>query len=331
MHVATQPAAPPATAALRYLVGGLLMGAANLVPGVSGGTMLLAAGVYPAFIEAVASATRFKFGGRTLLILGCIGGAAGLSIVALAGLVRTAVVDHRWAMYSLFIGLTLGGVPLVWRLLRPATASAFAACGAGVAVMALMALLQPGAADPSEGPRYFLLFLGGAAGAAAMILPGVSGGYLLLILGQYVPILDAIDAAKQAALAAGGPDIGALTAAMAVLVPVGLGVLLGVVGVSNLVRAALRKYEKATLGLLLGLLLGAVLGLWPFQQGVAPRAGDVVKGRVLTAEAAAAVKPKDYPVEFFQPSAAQIAGALALIAAGMAVSHGVSQLGRNRG
>ncbi len=328
MKTVRNPAAEPKLATVRNLLGGTLMGLANLVPGISGGTMLLAAGVYPTFVEGIAELTTLRFRPRTMATLGSIGGAAALAIVLLAGPVRTLVVDHRWAMYSLFIGLTLGGVPVVWRLLKPANAAAWVACAAGVAAMAAMAMLEPGAADPTGGPRYGLLFLAGLAGASAMILPGVSGGYLLLVLGQYIPILSAIDDLKLGLLADGGPNWELVLAAARVCAPVGIGVLAGVVGVSNLIRWLLHRFEKATLGLLLGLLFGAVLGLWPFQQGLVPAVGAVVKGRVMTAELIAELEPKDYPLEKFSPSAAQAGLALALIVAGYAAAQGVARIGR---
>src|SRR5210317_997276 len=114
--------APPVLAA-RGAFGGVLMGLANLVPGISGGTMLLAAGVYPEFIGAIAEVTTLHFRRRSLLVLGAVVLFAMLGIGLFAGPVKDLVVQHRWAMYSLFIGLTLGGVPVVWRLARPATPS----------------------------------------------------------------------------------------------------------------------------------------------------------------------------------------------------------------
>ncbi len=303
------------------------MGLANLVPGISGGTMLLAAGVYPQFIEGIAEVTTLRFRARNLALLGAIGGAAAIGIVSLAGLIKGLVIDHRWAMFSLFTGLTLGGVPVVWRLLRPAAASAIAGCLAGILLMAVMALVQPGAQGAaSEGPAYGMLFGAGLAGASAMILPGISGGYLLLILGQYLTILGAIDQAKVALGA--GPDWPQLTEAMHVFVPVGIGVVVGIVLISNLIKILLARYEKATLGTLLGLLLGAVLGLWPFQQGVAPEPGALIKGREMTAALIAQLDPKDYPLEYFSPSGGQIAGAIGLIAFGFVITQAVAWVGR---
>jgi len=117
----------PGRIAARGAIGGTLMGLANLVPGVSGGTMLLAAGVYPAFITAIAEVTTLRFRPRSLVLLGSVVAAAGIVILLMAGAVKGLVRDHRWIMYSLFIGLTLGGVPLLWRMARPATPSLFAA------------------------------------------------------------------------------------------------------------------------------------------------------------------------------------------------------------
>ena len=162
-----------------------------------------------------------------------------------------------------------------------------------------------------------------------MILPGISGGYMLLILGQYVPILSAIERAVEA-LRAG--DLAALIVPVAgVFVPVGIGLVVGVVGVSNLLRELLRRYEAATLGVLLGLLVGCVVGLWPFQAGVAPLPGDVIKGRVVTEAAADTIDPEDWRVARFTPSASQTAASLGLIATGALLTAAIARVGRSTG
>lgn len=313
--------------AIRSAIGGLMMGLANLVPGISGGTMLLASGVYPRFIEAIAEITTLKFRKTSLVVLGVVVLSAGAAILLLAGAVKDLVVDHRWVMYSLFIGLTLGGVPVVWKMVRTTTRSLWAGAAAGFIGMAALAwfqTLQIGAS--AEGAAgVFMLFFAGLAGASAMILPGVSGGYLLLVLGQYVPILSGIDQFKDALQAAAFAD--ALHVAVRVLTPVGVGVVLGIVAVSNLLKLLLHRFENAILGVLLGLLLGAVVGLWPFQQGVEPSIGDIVKGRQITAEQLTELEPEDYPVEFFRPTAKQAGMALGLIVLGVLTTSAVARLG----
>lgn len=268
---------------VRSLFGGTLMGLANLVPGISGGTMLLAAGVYPRFIAAISEVTTLRFRRLSVLTLACVAGAALLAIAGLAGAVKDLVVNHRWVMYAVFIGLTLGGVPLVWRLIgRQRTACTWAGAVGGLAAMVLVTLAQMHGGGAADRDSFLYLLLAGVAGASAMILPGISGGYLLLLLGVYVPILAAVDTMKTA-LQGFEVDI-LLQVGLDVILPVGLGVVLGVVAVSNLLRFMLERFRQPTLGVLLGLLLGAVVGLWPFQQGVPPVPGDVVKGQPVTVD-----------------------------------------------
>lgn len=304
----------------RGVVGGVLMGLANLVPGISGGTMLLAAGIYPRFIRAVAEVTTLKFRAPSLTVLGAVVLSALVAIALLAGAVKDLVVHHRWVMYSLFIGLTLGGVPVVWRMARPATRNLWLGAAGGFLAMAALALAQSrglGAAAGGEG-GFVMLLVAGVAGASAMILPGVSGGYLLLVLGQYVAILGGIHRVTSA-LKAG--DVSAAWAPfLHVVVPVGIGVVVGVVVVSNLLKTLLVGFEKATLGVLLGLLLGALVGLWPFQAGVRPGVGDVVRGQVMTRELLGKLSPDKYPTDFFTPTAGQVAGAVGLIVLGFLVT-----------
>ena len=321
--------------AVRSAIGGLFMGLANLVPGISGGTMLLAVGIYPHFINGIAEISTLRFRPKTVLILACIVGAAVLAILGFAGAISGLVVQQRWIMYSLFIGLTLGGVPLLWRMLRPADALVVIMAVLGIGVMAAVAIVSPGdaaaqAADASH--SYFMYFVGGLAGASAMVLPGISGGYLLLVLGQYVHILTAVSTFKEGL---GNLDLSLITQATHVLLPVGLGVVIGVVGVSNLIKLLLHKFERATLAVLLGLLLGAVIGLWPFQQGVSPPEGSAFRGdTVVLLEGQPAmkstgkiIKPKDFRTAVFTPTPGQIMLSVGVIAAGFAISTAVARLG----
>ncbi len=303
------------------------MGLANLVPGISGGTMLLAAGVYPRFIQGIAEVTTLRFRAPSLVVLAGVGASAGASIVLFAGTVKDLVVDHRWAMYSLFIGLTLGGVPLVKRLIGPMEGRAWTGAVIGFVGMAALALAQAqGVSSPGGTDAGFAMFLvAGVAGASAMILPGVSGGYLLLVMDMYVPILSGIDAFKEA-LKAG--DVAAMvTPAIGVVIPVGIGVVIGIAAVSNVLKLLLDRFEKLTLGVLLGLLLGAVVGLWPFQQGVEPALGDVVKGRVMTEETLAELDREDWPTAAFTPVPAQVGGSLVLVLVGLGLTVGVARFG----
>jgi putative membrane protein len=238
--------------------------------------------------------------------------AAVVAIVALAGPVKALVVDHRWIMYSLFVGLTLGGVPLLWRMLRPVSPVVGVWAAVGFAAMAALAMAeagQTGGGSGNEAGRMAMLVVAGIAGGSAMILPGVSGAYLLLVLGQYVVILGAIESAGDAAA---DLDWAQVAEEMRIFIPVGVGVVVGVVGVSNTIKLCLDRFPRATLGVLLGLLLGAVVGLWPFQAPV-----DAVGG----------LPAGDGGAEYFSPTALQVAASLGLACLGFAVSTAVSLLG----
>ena len=313
---------------LRSVAGGALMGLANLVPGVSGGTMLLAVGLYPQFIAGVAEVSTLKLRPPVLMMLACAGGSATLAIAMGARGIGVVLDRYPWVMYSLFIGLAAGGIPILWRLVKPLDRTVVLSAAVAVGVMGLLAALDPERVSRGGAPgpaAYALLIAAGASGGAAMILPGVSGAYLLLVLGQYRPIVDAVaqsvDIARAGAWDAAGPILH-------VLLPVAVGIVAGIAGVSNLVRALLATRRRATLGFLLGLLLGAVIGLWPFVEPVRPRVGDVVRGQeVLSAEMVEAIDPADYRRERTLPPPGQAVGGALLALAGFGASWSVSRLG----
>jgi putative membrane protein len=316
-------ALPGRLPALRLLLGGGLMGLANLVPGISGGTMLVAAGVYRRFVDAVSDATRLKLGGATIPTLALIGVAAMAAIALGSGPVAYGLAHARWAMYALFIGLTIGGVPALWALVRPLTGTTVAFALAGLVGMLAVVFLQEsgvgaaGGGQSASGPA--MLVVAGVAGAAAMVLPGVSGAYLLLLLGQYEAVVNAISALK-------GGDLSALR----VVIPIGMGVAIGVAGVSNLLRWLLHKYEKPTLAVLLGLLIGAPAGLYPFREAVTPAPGGLAapaEPEVAQSEEAA---KEDAELRAFTPTPVQVAASLGLIAVGCAATMGVARLGRRK-
>jgi putative membrane protein len=319
---------PIALALVRAALGGVLMGLANLVPGISGGTMLVAAGVYPSFIQGIAEISRLKFHRDSLLILGAVGLCAVAAIFMLAGPVKDLVVNSRWVMYSLFIGLTFGGVPVVWKMVKPMTTGAWVGAVFGFLTMALLAYLDFTGVVGGERDGWLLMFVGGGAGASAMILPGVSGSFLLVLMGLYVPILSGIESLKDA-LKSG--DVGAAMApGIDIVLPVGLGVLFGILLVSNALKWLLARHQKPTLGVLLGLLVGAVLGLWPFKEGVEPVVGQIIKGRAMTAELIGELPAEKWPAEYFTPSGGQITGALCLIVVGFAITALVAWFGDSR-
>ena len=245
-------------AAGRVLAGGFLMGLANLVPGVSGGTMILALGLYDRFIGAVAELSTFRWSKRLFVFLALVAVGLAVAILGLSGLAVELVTNHRWIMYSLFIGMTLGGVPELLKLIGRFRWQEVLAAFAGLGAMAWLAYGM----QQTELDRSFVVFmLVGAIAASSMILPGISGSYILLILGLYEVV---VGSASSSALRED------FAGSMAILGPVALGAGLGIALLSNVLKFFLARFKGPSHALLLGLLLGSVLGLWPFQEAVHP-------------------------------------------------------------
>ncbi|NOX58678.1 MAG: DUF368 domain-containing protein [Planctomycetes bacterium] len=238
--------------AILTAIAGLLMGIANLIPGVSGGTMILAVGLYEEFIESVAEVSSLRFSRRRICFLILIGGFAGAAIVSLSGVILSLLLMRSSMMFALFIGLTLGGAPLLLRMIGKASVRSVGGAVVGVALMVGIVVIKDHAAMPRS---MAMDVVSGVVGSTTMVLPGISGSYMLLILDQYDRVVGAVADLKDR-------DFSALR----IIVPVGIGAVIGIVGLSNLLKFLLKRHKEATLGILLGMLLGSVVGLWPFDR-----------------------------------------------------------------
>lgn len=244
---------------IRTLIGGALMGVANIIPGVSGGTMILALGLYEQFVEAVADVTRFRFRMRSVIFLALVVISAVVAIGACVYPIRYGLDNAHHIMYALFIGLTLGGVPVIYRAIKPMKAPSIIGAAAGFGAMIVIALVLKETNVPINPITYVVA---GFIASAAMVLPGISGSYLLLIIGMYSPLTDKI---KEFIGYAKDFDMGGLwTIGLEAIFPIGIGVVLGVAGLTNVLKALLHRFHDATMGVLMGLLLGSVVGIYPF-------------------------------------------------------------------
>ncbi|MFN9131681.1 MAG: DUF368 domain-containing protein [Phycisphaerales bacterium] len=312
----------------RSLLGGLLMGIANVVPGISGGAMLLLMGVYKAFLDGLADLTSLRW--RSLsawLVVAVVGFGALTSIAFLAGPMKWLLVTYRFEVYSVLIGMRLGVIPTVWHLAggkRGATRGLWIGMGVGVVLTSLAAIFKY---NPdiigTAGTSPAMLFFGGLIAASATILPGLDGSYLLMLLGQYVPVLGAIDRFKDGVLAR---DFAAISAELWTLVPFGMGAAIGIAGVAVLLRWLFKKYPAPTIGLLLGVLMGAFIGLYPFASYVQPAVGDVIKGVTITAENLASIDKDDWKLKFYSPTLMQFGISIVLIIAGLVAARLLARL-----
>lgn len=243
---------------LRGLSAGLLMGAADVIPGVSGGTIALIVGVYERIIEALHTSTsvaaalvqgRWRVAQRHLqhmhldLLLPLLAGI--VAAIAVGARVLPPLLEaHPAPMRGLFLGLV--GASLAIPLLRLSVwRPRYAVLALGAAGIAFVLAGLP-TADGSS-PALFRVFATAAVAICAMIVPGVSGAFLLEVFGLYTATLDAINARDLVYL-------GTFAAGAAV----GLG------GFARLLHYVLQHYYDATMAVLIGLIAGALRALWPF-------------------------------------------------------------------
>jgi len=239
---------------------GVAMGAADLVPGVSGGTIALITGIYARFIEAIASvgidALRMVLAGKIKDAWACVDGnflvavGAGISssVIALASILNWLILNYPLPLWSLFCGLILASaIHLFYHSRVGWTGREYTLWLTGVGVATLIGLTQ--ATQLQVGPAS--VFFAGAVAVSAMLLPGVSGSFLLLILGMYQPVISAL------------VNLDFVTVGI-----FALGCLCGLLAFSRLLKALLARAQRATMAILYGFLLGSVIMLWPWQQPV---------------------------------------------------------------
>lgn len=233
----------------------MAMGAADVVPGVSGGTIAFISGIYDRLLGAIAAVPEalaaLRSGGLaaawarldgtflTTLLAGIL-----LSIFSLARGITWALHHHPVVVWAFFFGLVLASILYVARQVRGWTVAAAAMLLLGtlsIYAMSVMPPLSPNASLP-------FLFFAGALASCAMILPGISGSFLLLILGAYAPVLAAVAAR----------DLGTVAV-------VGLGAVLGLLLFTRVLRYLLREHHTPLLGLLTGFLVGSLWKIWPWK------------------------------------------------------------------
>lgn len=253
IHQTNRPRTPAQY--LRLFFTGVAMGAADVVPGVSGGTMAFIMGVYEELLDAIKSfnvrlvrlLARLDIRGalnhvpwRFLLTLG-----AGilLSIFTLANVISWLLEHERVYLYAFFFGLILASVLAIGARLR------WSPLVAGMLVLGSVAAYLIVGLVPLNMPNDPLtLFLSGFVAIMAMILPGISGSFILLILGQYAFVLNAVR-----------------TFDLISILAVGLGCVAGIIGFSRVLSWLLKHHEQATLAVLVGFMLGSLRKIWPWK------------------------------------------------------------------
>ncbi len=251
---------------LYTLIKGYVIGAANVVPGVSGGTMAYLLGIYERLINAVKSfgpesvklLLRLQvreFAQKTdLVFLLCIFGGVILSFITLAKLLSWGFDHYPLYVWSIFFGLILASIPALLKSVQRWSAGCVLLLLVGLGAAGSMAFLTPA----SESTNLLYLLLCGVVAAASMIIPGLSGSFVLLLMGNYQLIM------LQSVSDLADGNLGALR----ILIPVGVGAVLGIILLSRLLSWLFRTYHDLALSLIGGFVAGSLAVIWPWKDAV---------------------------------------------------------------
>lgn len=261
---------------------GMGMGAADVVPGVSGGTIAFIVGIYDELINSIKSingkSLKLFFTGKFAAFWKMINGSflfsillgIGISVFSLAKIIIWLLVEHPILVWSFFFGLVLASTWFVAKDIKGWNWKTILGFVVGVVVAFYITV-----ATPAETPSYlWFIFLCGAIAICAMILPGISGSFILVLLGKYFFIMDAVK-----------------TLDLVIIAVFGAGAVVGITSFSRVLSYALKHVRNITLAVLSGFMLGSLNKVWPWKEQIT----TVVDGHDLMIENN--ILPNQYIVE----------------------------------
>ena len=247
---------------------GMGMGAADVVPGVSGGTIAFIVGIYDELIDSIKSinfnSLKLFFTGKFREFFKSINAGflfsvmlgIGISVFSLAKIITWLLTDHPIMVWSFFFGLVLASTWFVSRDIKEWNWKTILSFVIGVGVAYYITV-----ATPAETPSNLLfIFLCGAIAICAMILPGISGSFILVLLGKYFFVMDAVKSFD-----------------ITVIAIFGAGACLGITSFSRVLSFALKHFRNITLSVLTGFMLGSLNKVWPWKEIVSDGGEGIMK------------------------------------------------------
>ena len=260
------------------------MGAADVVPGVSGGTIAFISGIYQELIDSIDNisfsvlkgvrkngikATWAAINGNFLVAL-VIG--IGISILTFSKIITHLLESQPILVWSFFFGLVLASIAYIWKEITEWSFKAIIALLIGVAISYYITI-----ARPAESPESFpYLFISGFLAIIAMILPGVSGAFILLLMGSYQTVIGTINQFREGISSLNFEVIGQ---ALLKLMTFALGAIIGLKLFSKILKWMFENYKNTTLALLIGFMIGSLNKIWPWKEVLETRTnshGEVV-------------------------------------------------------
>lgn len=245
---------------LFLILKGIGMGAANVIPGVSGGTIALITGIFERLINAIKSfdlkAVKLVFTGKItefikkvdLYFLMAVFTGIGIAILSFAKLLEYLFEFYPIQVWAFFFGLIIISVYFVGKTVHKWSFSVILVFIIGIAISLSLAFMTPASQNDST----WYLIICGIVASCSMILPGISGSFVLVLMGNYELVM--IDAVTQMNIK--------------VLLPVAIGAGIGLLGFSYFLSWFFKKYKDQTISILTGFMLGSLLVIWPWKEAI---------------------------------------------------------------
>lgn len=243
---------------IKNILKGIVIGIANIIPGVSGGTMMVSMGIYDKLIHCVTHLFKEFKESMKFLIPIFIG--MGIALVGLSFIIEPAFEHFPLQTSCLFIGLIVGGLPAIWKKVKGKGIKVsyiipFLAFFVLVVGLAMVGEKEGAAADLTFSLWSCIkLFVVGIIASATMVIPGVSGSMILLLLGYYNPIVSAI---KELATALVAFDVQGILKGCGVLIPAGIGIVVGIFAIAKLIEIIFEKFPLQAYWAIIGLIVAS--------------------------------------------------------------------------
>ena len=245
----------PVKIGLINFIKGFILGIANVIPGVSGGTMAVSMGLYELILSSIGNFFK-DIKGNFIKLLPIILGIL-VAIVSTSKLVTYALTNYKAQTLCLFIGLIFGGVSLIMRKIKgKGSKTNYLIFFVIFFFVISLNFLKTGIIEISFTNMgiidYLLLLLMGFIASSAMVIPGISGSFILMVLGYYDKIIYTVSTIT---------DFSKLGSNLLILVPFGIGVIIGIVFMAKLITNLIKKYETKTYFAIMGFVLSSVVVL----------------------------------------------------------------------
>lgn len=263
---------------LLYIIKGFFFGVANIIPGVSGGTIAITMGIYEEMISSISG--FLKNPKKSIMYLLPIGIGAVLSILLMSKVISFCLDRFPAPTNLFFIGLIVGGIPLLTRKVKGAKFNPINAflLLLTFSIIMFMTFSDGGGSNMDLSNVTFgkmiLLFIVGMIAAGCMVIPGISGSFVLMLLGAYKPVISVIGDLT---------NFSNLGHNLSILIPFGIGVVVGIILIAKILEFLFNKYEVSTYYAILGFILASVIALAVTVIGVHASVIEIIVGIVLFA------------------------------------------------